>query len=315
MAHLRTPSPLLPSSDAIELRKKGDNLAALDDGDIIAKNRLVILELEEKYILNPGVLTIAPSGQLKVNLSSEEPDQGTMLGLYPALPPPEGYESQIPSWLRDFLIKELNLFGNGPPSACGSLYDQMMRSREIGAEGTNLSVNSAALLISCGTMSLHDSIADLREFCASGDPVCEDTYALEFSIIEKVLKRLTGWDSSQKLQNRLLASGKTKNESKEQSPTKRRKITESKHVEVAAPTEPDLPKDIELMLSLGSQGMVMKGVLDSSLEDLIITPVAHLIEKLEIVEKGLRKQQDEDRKKKNLVGDSSSDSGVSACSP
>lgn len=273
--------------------------------------------MEEKYILNPGTLTVAPSEQLKIDLSTEEPDQGTMVGLYPGLPPPENYEPQIPSWLREFLIKELNLFGNGPPSACGSLYDQMTRSREIGAEGTNLSVSSTALLISCGVMSLRESVTDLRDFCSSGDPVGEDTYEMEFGIVERVIKRIAGWHPSQSVQNRLLASGKTKNHSDEQSPAKRRKIAENKHTVVAASAERELPKDIELLLDLGSQGMAMKGVLDSSLEDLVITPVCRLIDKLDIVEKGLRKQEHEERKKENGMGggDHASDSGVSACSP
>lgn len=272
--------------------------------------------MEEKNIVNPGILTVAPSGQLKIDLSNEEPDQGTMVGLYPALPPPEDYEAQIPSWLRDYLVKEMNLFGNGPPSACGAFHGQMIRSRDIGREGTNLTVSSAALFISCGTTSLRSSIADLREFCSSGEPVCEDTYAMEFGIVEKVLKRLAGWDPSQSVKKRLLASGKTKIENDEQSPAKRRKIAENKHTGVAASAERELPKDIELLLDLGSQGMAMKGLLDSSLEDLVISPVSRLIDKLEIVEKGLRKQEDEERKKQNRVGgDHSSDSGVSACSP
>ncbi|KAG8167033.1 hypothetical protein KVR01_002722 [Diaporthe batatas] len=317
MSRLLTPSTTFPSSDAIGVGNQNDNLAANDDGDIIARNRLAIIELEEKYILNPGILTVDPSGQLKIDLSNEEPDQGTMVGLYPGLPPPEGYEPQIPSWLRDFLIKELNLFGNGPPSACGSLWDQMVRSREIGAEGTNLSVSSAALLLSCGVMSLRESVADLRDFCSSGDPVCEDTYEMEFGIVERVIKRIAGWHPSQSVQNRLLASVSSKKEGKEQSPAKRRKITESRHVDVAAPAEQELPRDIALLLNIGSQGMVMKGVLDSSLEDLVITPVSRLIDKLDTVEKALRRQEEEDCKKENRVGggDHYSDSGVSACSP
>jgi hypothetical protein len=240
-----------------------------------------------------------------------------MLGLYPALPPPDEYEQQIPSWLRDYLVKELNLFGCGPPSACGSLYDQMTRSRELGSEGTNLSVNSAALFLSCGTMSLRSSITDLREFCSSGEPVCEETYAMEFGIVEGVIKGLAGWGPSQSVQSRLLDTRPTKNEIKEHSPAKRRKISKRNHVGVAAPAERELPREIGLLLDLGSKGMLMKGCLDSSLEDLVINPVSRLIDKLEIVRKGLRNQEDEGRKNKehHTGGDHSSDSGVSACSP
>lgn len=244
-----------------------------------------------------------------------------MVGLYPSLPPPEEYEPQIPSWLRDYLIKELNLFGSGPPSACGSLYDQMVRSREVGREGTNLSVSSAALLLDCGMMSLRSSISDLREFCSSSEPVCEDTYVMEFGIVEGVIKRLAGWDASQSLQNRLLATRPTGNKSDEHSPIKRRKISKDDQAEIAqggTVASRELPKEIQLLLHLGTQGMVMKGVLDSSLEEVVITPVSLLVEKLDIVYKGLKKQEDDEQRKQDkhrVGGDHSSDSGVSACSP
>lgn len=237
-----------------------------------------------------------------------------MVGLYPALPPPEDYEPQIPSWLREYLIKELDLFGSGPPSACGSLYDQMVRSREVGREGTNLSVSSAALLLSCGTTSLRDSLTDLHEFCSSGEPVCEETYAMEFGIVEGVIKRLAGWHASQSIKNRLLATRLTNNESSEQSPAKRRRTSKNKRIDVAASATPGLPRDIELLLDMGSRGMAMKGALEVSLEDLIITPVSRLIEKLDIVYKGLR-EEEKKMKKQCIGGDNSSDSGVSACSP
>ncbi|KAI7787516.1 hypothetical protein LA080_015737 [Diaporthe eres] len=320
MAHLITPSPSLRSANTINLTAGDDDLRAVHDDDVIAKNRMLILELEQKYILTPGVLTIAPSGQLRADLSHEEPDQGTMLGLYPALPPPEDYEPQIPSWLREYLIKELNLFGCGPPSACGSLYDQMVTSREVGREGTNLSVKSAALLLSCGTTSMRMSIAELREFCSSGDAVCNDTYAMEFGIVEGIVKRLAGWDASQSIQNRLLATRPADNKGDEQSPAKRRKISDDKVVGIthgAAAASWELPSDIKFLLALGSQGMVMKGALDISLEDQIITPVSRLVEKLDNVYKGLRSQEEEEKKKeeRRMGGDHASDSGVSACSP
>lgn len=233
-----------------------------------------------------------------------------MVGLYPALP----YEPQIPSWLRDYLIKELDLFGSGPPYACGSLYDQMVRSREEGKEGKNPRVELVAGRLSYAIPRLRDSITDLREFCSSGEPVCEETYAMEFGIVEGVIKSLAGWHPSQSIKNRLLATGPTNNESNEQSPAKRRRTGKNKRVEVVAPATPELPREIELLLDIGSRGMAMKGALDSSLEDLIITPVSRLIKKLDIVYNGLR---NEEKKKKDQCtgGDSSSDSGVSACSP
>lgn len=277
------------------------------------------MELEEKYILTPGILTVAPSGQLQVDLSREEPDEGTMLGLYPALPPPEDYEPQIPSWLRDYLIKKLNLFGSGPPAAFGSLYDQMVKSKEVGREGTNLSVSSAALLLSCGTIIVRRSIEELRDFCSSGEAIDEDSYAMEFGIVENVVKKLAGWDASQSVQNRLLAT-RPVNDDTEQSPSKRRKISKNSRLDIAngsAPASSELQRDIKILLDMGSKGMMMKDMLDSSLEDLIITPVSRLIDQLEIVYKGLRKQEEEDLKEEEhgMGGDHSSDSGVSACSP
>lgn len=239
--------------------------------------------------------------------------------MYPALPLSEDHEPQIPSWLRDYLIKELNLFGSGPPFACSSLYDQMVTSREVG-EGTNLSVSSTALLISCATVSLRYSITDLRDFCSSGEAICEDTYAMEFGIVEGVIKRLAGWDKSESVQSRILASGPTENKTGERSPAKRRKIIKDNRVGVneggTVPSR-ELPSDIQLLLDLGSKGMVMKGALDDSLEERIITPVSRLVEKLDNVYKGLRRQEEEEKKKKDqrMGGDHSSDSGVSACSP
>lgn len=261
-------------------------------------------------MLTPGILTITPSGQLQADLSQEQPDQGTMVGLYPTLP----YEPQIPSWLRDYLIKELDLFGSGPPYFCGTLYDQMVTSREVGSEGKNPQVESAAGQLSWCISRLRDSITELREFCSSGEPVCEETYAMEFGIVEGIIKKLAGWHPSQSIKSRLLATRPTNNESNEQSPAKRRKTSEKKRVDVAAPATPDLPRDIELLLDMGSRGVIMKGLLDSSMEDLVITPVSRLIDKLEVVYKGLR---DEENNKKDQCtgGDHSSDSGVSACSP
>lgn len=239
------------------------------------------------------------------------------MGLYPTLP----YELQIPSWLRDYLIKELDLFGSGPPSACGSLYDQMVTSKEVGREGTNLTVKSAALLLSVGMMSLRDSIDTLREFCSSGEAVCEETYAMEFGIVEGVVKRLAGWNASQSVQNRLLATRPTDNKSDRQPPAKRRKLSEKSLVGIShgatAAASCELPRDIQLLLDLGSKGMIMKGVLDSSLEESIITPVSRLVDKLDNVYKGLRRQEEEEKRKEEhrMGGDHSSDSGVSACSP
>lgn len=276
------------------------------------------VELEEKFILSQGILSIAPSGQLQADLSHEEPDQGTMIGRYPTLP----YELQIPSWLRDYLIKELNLFGRGPPSACGSLYDQMVNSKEIDRGGRNLTVKSAVALLSAGIPRLRESIDELREFCSLEEVPYEEIYAMEFGMVEVIVRKLAGYDASQSVQNRLLATRPTGNKSDKPSPAKRRKISKDSlvglaHGAMAAAASCELPRDIQLLLDLGSQGKIMKGVLDSSLEETIITPVSQLVEKLDIVYKGLHEQEKEEKKKEehHVGGDHSSDSGVSACSP
>ena len=46
MAHLITPSSSFRPAGAIDLRDKDDNLAAVDDADVIANNRLVIRKHE-----------------------------------------------------------------------------------------------------------------------------------------------------------------------------------------------------------------------------------------------------------------------------
>ncbi|KAJ0123312.1 hypothetical protein J7T55_011777 [Diaporthe amygdali] len=320
MAQLLTPSSSFRSDNFIDLTAadKGDLTTVYDD-DIIAKNRMTILELEEKYILTPGIVTIAPSGELKVDLSHEEPDQGTMAGLYPTLPPPEELKHQIPSWLRDYLLKELNLFGHGPPFACGSLYDQMQHSKEMDMEGNNLSVRSTVIMMSGAIVSLRDSIVVLRDFCSSGEALYEEIYTMEFGIVESVVRKLAGCDATKSIKEKLLASA-PRNYDKESSPSKRRKVSEGRLVEIAhdsSAASKELPADIGLLIDLGSQGMAMKSALDSSLEDLVITPVSRLVEKLEVIHKGLCKQEEEHMKAEAHVaqGDHSSDSGVSACSP
>lgn len=305
------------SAIVIDRSTADDDLMTIHD--IITRNRMTILELEQKYIISPGVLTIAPSGQLHADLSMEEPDQGTMAGLYPTLPPPEGQEPQIPSWLRDYLIKELNIFGKGPPSACDSVFNQMQRSKEVGREATNMTVGSTALLLSCAMLSLRDSLDDLRDFCSSGEAVCEESYKLEFGIVEDVVGKLAGCDTTKSLKNRLAATEPSDDEI-EYSPSKRRRISRETSVGVSygsTAASRELPKDIGLLIDLGSRGMAMKSALDNSLEDLVIAPVSRLVDKLENVYKGLRKQEEDNRKEelRGTRGDHSSDSGVSACSP
>lgn len=273
MAQLITPSSSFGRADTINNRGP-----VSDDDAMLTKNRMLLLELEQRYILTPGVLTISPSGELKADLSTEDPDQGTMAGLYPNLSPPEGLENQVPSWLRDYLFKELNLFDQGPPSACRALYDQMDASRE--KTGCNPSVKAAALLLSCAERFLQRSVDELREFVQSGEAVCEESYVMEFRMVEGIVKRLVGCHGVSARKKRM-------------------------------------PKDVQLLLEIGGMGMGMKSALDCSLENVIIEPVVILIEKLDFVAKGLRKLQEEGESENRKDGDSDdmSDSGFSGCSP
>lgn len=50
MAHLITPSPSLRSANMIDLPAGDDNLGAVHDDDVIAKNRMVIRKLESSLI-------------------------------------------------------------------------------------------------------------------------------------------------------------------------------------------------------------------------------------------------------------------------
>lgn len=257
MAQLITPSSSFGSADAI-------NEPVSDDSAMLAKNRMLLFELEQKYILTPGILTISPSGELIADLSTEDPDQGTMAG-------------QVPSWLRDYLVRELNLFGQGPPSSCRALYDQMEAGgREAG--GRNPSVRSAALLLSCAGRLLQRSVDELRDFVRGGEAVSEEGYAMEFGMVEGLVGRLVGCHGAH---------------------ARNKKV----------------PRDVRLLLEIGGMGMGMKSALDCSLEGVVMEPVVKLIEKLGFVGEGLRKLQEENEGHRDDGGDDLSDSGVSGCSP
>lgn len=245
--------------------------------NLIHKNQMVILQLEQLGILAPGVLSVDSKGTLSADLSTkEQPDNGTMAGLFPAQST-EGIEEQIPSWLRDYLVTELDVYGCGPPAACAALYDHLKKSQDD--VGINTSVKTAGTLLRCAIMSLQHSIQDIREFVDS-DLMVEDTYDLEVGMVVRTVKRLINADTDCK--------------------------------------DKKLPRDIHLLLDIGSMGVGMKSAMEASLQSLVVEPYSKLVEKLEMVAKGLQRDAErqheedtaEDRKSENEFG---SDSGVDGC--
>lgn len=51
-----------------------------------------------------------------------------------------------------------------------------------------------------------------------------------------------------------------------------------------------LPKDIQLLLGIGSMGVATKSATETSLKDLVVDPCTGLVEKLDMVTTGLRKE-------------------------
>lgn len=156
--------------------------------EIVNKNRVLLLRLEQDGILAPGVVTIDPSGELRADLSAQ-PDPGTMSGLYPDMAVPVDIDEQIPSWLRDYLVKELHVLGRGPPTACQALCEGLKRSQD--EPGINPSVWLTETQLSCAAVSLQHAIDDVRDFVKSGI-VIDDTYEKEFGMIIRTVLRLVG---------------------------------------------------------------------------------------------------------------------------
>lgn len=159
---------------------------------VLSKNRMLLLHLEQSGVLAPGVVTIASSGELHANLSAE-PDPGMMSGLYPNMDPSPDIDQQIPSWLRDYLVKQLNVLGQGPPVACQALYDGLQWSQD--GFGINVSVWITETQLSCAVVSLGHSLELLRDFVHCNNMV-EDTYEMEVGNIIRTVQHLVGCEGN-----------------------------------------------------------------------------------------------------------------------
>lgn len=248
---------------------------SFQNDDILGKNRLLLLHLEQLGILAPGVLTIDVTGELVADLSAggreEEPDDGTMTGLFPNQSTTD-IDEQIPSWLRDYLARELDVYGYGPPAACAALYDQLKRSQAD--VGINTSVRTAETLLRCASMALKHSIEDIQEF-VDAEVMVEDTYELEVGMIVRTVKRLVSAGDDRR--------GKR------------------------------LPKDIQLLLDIGSMGVTMKSAMETSLQSLVVEPYKRLVEKLDMVARGLQRECEREAEQGKSEDGFSSDSGVDGC--
>lgn len=158
--------------------------------EILIQNRLTIIRLEQYGILTPGIITVKPSGELCANISVE-PDMGMMASLYPNLPPPPDADEQIPSWLRDYLLKILNVHGYGPPAVCRAFYDHLIASE--GDKGINHSVRTAESHLSYATISLRYAIEVVKSFMRT-QHIFYDTYEEEIRNVIKIVKRLVGYE-------------------------------------------------------------------------------------------------------------------------
>lgn len=230
--------------------------------DILAKNKLLLLQLEQSGALAPGVVTMEASGELQANLCVQ-PDTGTMAGLYPAMAPPPDFDSQIPSWLRDYLVKELDTHGHGPPAVCRVLYEGLKRSQD--EVGTNPSVGATEGLLAYAVISLQRSIDEIRDFVGSSI-VVEGDYERELEVVTRTTSRLVGGEDG------------------------------------------ELPRDIKLLFELGSMSATLKSAMDDPLENLVISPLSQLVEKIEGVGKALRQEVESAELDSQ---DSNSDSGIS----
>lgn len=154
---------------------------------LVAANQLVIFELERLKILTPGFLTVNSSGELKADLASEH-DQGTMAGLYEDYSS-ESEDSQIPSWLRDFLLDEIAVQDRAPPTACCTLYEVLDGGKD--ELGQNPSVKTIQLLLLCATSRLKRSISEVRDFVEvlAGTHTAEE---LDLTLLREIVNPLFG---------------------------------------------------------------------------------------------------------------------------
>lgn len=156
--------------------------------DILAKNRVLILQLEQSGAVAPGILKIEASGELRADLGVK-PDHGTMVGLFPAMAPAADIDRQIPSWLRDYLVEELNMRGHGPPAACRVLYEGLKMVQDD--VGINPSVWITETQLACAAISIQHSIEVVRDFISS-PIVVEEDYEMELGLVIRTVTGLFG---------------------------------------------------------------------------------------------------------------------------
>lgn len=190
------PAPAESISEVVVFPRGVHRAVSSISKDILAQNQMLILQLEQSGALAPGVLQINPSSGLLVANLTAEPDPGTMAGLFPNMSPSPDNEPQIPSWLRDALIKDINVYGKGPPAACRALYDHLKRSQE--ETGTNTTVWTAEMLLGCAAMSLRHAVELVQDF-VDGSAVYDDDdmHAREVDGIITCVERLVGCDRTE----------------------------------------------------------------------------------------------------------------------
>lgn len=163
--------------------------------DLLTKNRLTIVRLEHTNALAPGILTITPAGELVLTEDSlPEPDNGTMNAYYWSQGPSSGTPSQIPTWLREYLIKEINVLGHGPPAICRAFYDHLLAGREDYAQ--NHTVLTAETSLAFAVISLRYAIDEVQSFVGAAY-VSEETYEEEVQVVIRNVKRMVGYQGEE----------------------------------------------------------------------------------------------------------------------
>lgn len=275
------------------------------------KSRMLLVQLEQLGILAPGVVTIDDAtGALQADLSrEEEPDRGTMAGLFPNQATTDTDE-QIPSWLRDYLVQELDVYGCGPPAACAALYKHLRRSQDD--VGLNTSVRTAATLLRCAATSLRHALQDIRDF-VDADYMVADTYALEVGMVARTVRRLVG--------SGVATAVRCHEEDEEEDDE-----GEDREKKKTPPKKRTIPREIQLLLDIGGMGVAMKKAMETSLTDLVVGPYGRLVDKLDMAAKGLQREDEEQQqqrqdseeqaeqgKREKSESHSGSDSGIDGC--
>lgn len=113
-----------------------------------------------------------------------------MADLYPNMAPPPETDEQIPSWLRDCLLKILNVHGHGPPAVCRVFYGHLKDIQ--GDMGINHSVRTAKSHLSYATISLRYTIEEVKIF-STMKYTFKERYEEEVWVVVKTIRRLVGY--------------------------------------------------------------------------------------------------------------------------